>query len=195
MTPQALVEFLQAKFDGKLLESGMTGSDPFIRVAPEDWLSVAQSLRETPELQFDYLMCLSSVDRKELLEAVYHFYSYPQQHRLEVKVAALREAPKIPSVVHLWKTADWHEREAYDLMGIEFTGHPHLSRILLPDDWVGHPLRKDYQFPTEYHGIDHTGRKWLTLEDKIPEHLEHQTPEERAAKAAAGRAGARGGTS
>lgn len=193
MTPQALLEFLKTHLDGKAPETGTTASHPFIRVTPEDWPEVARFLHETPELQFDCLQCVSSVDRKEQLEAVYHLYSFPQRHHLQVKTAAPRATPRIPSVVFLWKAADWHEREAYDLMGIEFTGHPHLTRILLPADWVGHPLRKDYQFPTTYHGIDHTGRKWLTLEDKIPEHPEHQTAEERAAKAAAGRAGARGG--
>ncbi len=63
------------------------------------------------------------------------------------------ELPEVPSVTSLWRTADWHEREVYDLSGVWFTGHPELTRILLADDWVGHPLRKDYEFPLEYHGI------------------------------------------
>jgi len=63
------------------------------------------------------------------------------------------ELPEVPSVTSLWRTADWHEREVYDLCGVAFTGHPNLRRILLSEDWQGHPLRKDYEFPLEYHGI------------------------------------------
>ena len=91
---------------------------------------------------------------------VYHVSSIAKKHTLVVKVMLPRwkndvegEIPEVPSVSRVWAVADWHEREAYDLMGIRFTGHPNLVRILCPDDWVGHPLRKDYEFPLEYHGI------------------------------------------
>src|SRR5436305_2026079 len=93
-------------------------------------------------------------------EVVYHLQSFTHRHRLVVKVMLPRwkddkpgELPEVPSVTALWASADWHEREVYDLSGVHFVGHPDLRRILLAEDWVGHPLRKDYEFPLEYHGI------------------------------------------
>lgn len=79
------------------------------------------------------------------MEVVYHLYSYANRQSLSVKVKTDRESSVVPSVVDLWKGADWNERETYDLLGIHFEGHPNLKRILLPDEWEGHPLRKDYQ--------------------------------------------------
>jgi NADH-quinone oxidoreductase subunit C len=94
------------------------------------------------------------------VEVVYHLYSMQHKHSLVLKVILPRwkgdqpgELPEVPSVASLWSTADWHEREVYDLSGVYFTGHPNLRRILCPEDWVGHPLRKDYEMPLEYHGI------------------------------------------
>jgi NADH-quinone oxidoreductase subunit C len=94
------------------------------------------------------------------LEIVYHLSSIAKKHTLVVKVVLPRwrddvegELPQVPTVCGVWRTADWHERETYDLSGIEFVGHPDLKRILCPDDWVGYPLRKDYVQPLEYHGM------------------------------------------
>jgi NADH-quinone oxidoreductase subunit C len=101
-------------------------------------------LKETSDLAFDSLMCLSGVDRGENLEVVYHLYSMPQGHKVTLKAQTPRTDPKVPTVATLWRTADWHEREAYDLFGIVFIGHPDLRRILLSEDWEGYPLRKDY---------------------------------------------------
>ncbi|MCX7918937.1 MAG: NADH-quinone oxidoreductase subunit C [bacterium] len=101
-------------------------------------------LKETSDLAFDSLMCLSGVDRGENLEVVYHLFSMIHLHKVTLKVQTPRTDPKIPTVSTLWRTADWHEREVYDLFGIVFLGHPDLRRILMPDDWVGYPLRKDY---------------------------------------------------
>ena len=80
-------------------------------------------------------------------------YSLKHNHRFRVKVAVRDENTEVPTVWDLWNIANWEEREVWDMYGIRFTGHPNLRRILLPDDWVGHPLRKDYEFPLEYHGI------------------------------------------
>ena len=101
-----------------------------------------------------------SFDHEPRLEVVYHLSSYTYKYRLTLKVRLPRwqgdvtgELPEIPSVSGVWAIADWHEREAYDMFGIRFTGHPNLRRILCPEDWEGFPLRKDYEFPLEYHGI------------------------------------------
>ena len=87
------------------------------------------------------------------MAVVYDVWSFDYRHRFAVKVFCDRADPRVPSVADLWPAADWHEREAFDLLGIRFDGHPDPRRILLADDWVGHPLCKDYAFPREYHGI------------------------------------------
>ena len=104
-------------------------------------------LSRLKEMGFGYLNCVSSVDwiASDELEAVYNLSSLEEPTKVLVRVRVPREDPVIRSVVSLWSTADWHEREVYDLMGIRFDGHPDLRRILTSEDWVGHPLRKDYQ--------------------------------------------------
>ncbi len=108
------------------------------------FLPLANFLRETPELNFDFLFCLTAVDMEEYFLSVYHFRSTNFDHELVVKAKIEKENPEIHTVSHIWKTAEFHEREAYDLMGIKFINHPDLRRIFLEDDWVGYPLRKDY---------------------------------------------------
>ena len=164
-----LEQFGDAKINGANLEA----TDPWIEVAPAAILEVATFLKNDPRLAFDHLNDLCGVDYCEPdpkkakkfghephVEVVYHLYSYDQKHSLVVKVKLPRwqdgregEIPQVDSVAGLWAIADWHEREAYDLVGIEFLNHPNLRRILCPEDWLGHPLRKDYEFPLEYHGI------------------------------------------
>ena len=110
---------------------------------------------------FDLLSCITALDNgsvKGTMEVIYNLYSIPFEDKIMIRVEFPRNAegddlPKVPTVSHIWRTADWHEREAFDLLGIEFTGHPDLRRILLPEDWVGFPLRKDYQEQEYYHGI------------------------------------------
>ena len=121
------------------------GHIPTLVIAKEKWLEVATLLKEDPLFSFDYLRNLSTVDYKNEIEVVYQFYSFKKNQQIAIRVKTDREEAKVPSVAHLWKAADWNEREAYDLMGVHFEGHPNLKRILLPDDWVGHPLRKDYE--------------------------------------------------
>lgn len=173
MTAAQIVEILEQKFGEKIRAKKLDALDPFVFVAPSDLLEVCRFLRDDTRLRFDLLNCISGVDYLEIdpkkapkagfephTEVVYHFQSFVRQHRLVVKVILPRwkddkagEIPEVPSVTSLWRSADWHEREVYDLSGIWFTGHPDLKRILLAEDWVGHPLRKDYEFPLEYHGI------------------------------------------
>ena len=127
--------------------------DAFIQVAPDALHTVCEYLKNDPEMAFDYLRLVSAVDWTDRFSSVYHLYSYQHDHEAVLRVDLDRAAPRVASVADLWPTADWHEREAYDLMGIVYEGHPALRRIFMPDDWEGHPLRKDYQQPEEYHGI------------------------------------------
>ncbi|ARM31090.1 NADH-quinone oxidoreductase subunit C [Prosthecochloris sp. HL-130-GSB] len=120
------------------------------------WQEIALFLRDHPRLRFTYMACLSGMDYPEddKLGIVCNLESLGAlDHRIAVKVRCSRDGGRIPSVADVWKTADWHEREAYDMYGIMFDGHPDLRRILCPEDWEGFPLRKDYQEQETYHGI------------------------------------------
>ena len=173
MTPAEILARLESQFGTRLKVKNLEALDPFIVVEPGDLIDVGRLLRDDPQLRFDMLNCISGVDYLEPdpkktakagfephVEVVYHLHSFTHRHRFVVKVLLPRwkdnkpgELPEVPSVTSLWASAIWHEREVYDLSGVRFTGHPELTRILLADDWEGHPLRKDYEFPLEYHGI------------------------------------------
>ncbi|HHG86175.1 MAG TPA: NADH-quinone oxidoreductase subunit C [Bacteroidetes bacterium] len=156
-------QLLQAEFGAEvLINSNAAALQPWLEVSASQLLAVCRFLRDDSRLYFDYLECLSGVDlgpKTQKIGVVYHLMSIPRGHQLVLKcfvdrpLQTEKQVPTLPSVVELWRTADWHEREAYDLMGITFSDHPDLRRILLPEDWVGHPLRKDYQNPEFYHGI------------------------------------------
>lgn len=115
--------------------------------APETWLTVAGQLRSMPSLDFDFLFCLTCIDWKTHFTMVYHFRSTTQGQILVVKVKLDHDAPEMESVSSIWRTAEFHEREVYDLFGIKFLHHPDLRRLLLTEDWNGYPLRKDYEDP------------------------------------------------
>ena len=155
MIPQEIHSSLQQKFPGAILDTRLEGVfDPFIKVAPDRIRDVALFLRDAEQMLFDSLMCLSGVDYTGgKLGVVYHLNSTKLNHKIVLKVDVTVENPHCQSVEAVWKTANWHEREAFDLFGIVFDGHPDLRRILMPDDWEGHPLRKDYQVPQYYHGM------------------------------------------
>ena len=117
---------------------------------------ICRYLYDDKRLAFDMLMCLSGVDlspEDEDLSVVYHLFSDVHLHKVVIKAVVSKENPHLPTVENTWKTANWHEREAYDLFGIVFDGHSDLRRILLPDDWEGHPLRKNYKEPDTYRGM------------------------------------------
>jgi len=153
MTTEELLEILKTKFPDLAFELIATKPDSAIKVPAERIAEVAAFLRDEPTLRFDMLMCLSAVDRKGSYEVVYHIFSMTHGHRGVLKVSVPADNARVPTVSHIWRTAEWHEREAFDLMGVEFIGHPDLRRILLPDDWEGHPLRKDYRNAEEYQGL------------------------------------------
>ena len=142
MTPEEILEQLRAEFGDALKQVEVRGREAFFVVSPDKAYELCQALKEKG---FDYLNCLSGVDWRDHFEVVYHLSSLEHKNKATVKVPLSREEPVIPSVTPLWNGANWHEREAYDLLGIRFTGHPDLRRILLPEDWEGHPLRKDYE--------------------------------------------------
>ncbi len=155
MTPQEIHDRVKAKFGEAVLEfKDAPPSDPYIRIAPPDMKDVAAFLRSDPDLLFDYLMCLSGADYNNgNLGVVYSLFSMQKRHKVTLKVEVPKTDPKVPSVESVWRSADWHGREAYDLVGIIFTGHPDLRRILCPYDWEGHPLQKDYKLPEFYQGM------------------------------------------
>ncbi len=117
-----------------------------IVVPAESLLKLSRLLRETPETLFDYLFCLSGVDYGKQLGVVYHLESTTHNHALVLKVKTDdRVNPNFDTVCGLWRTAEWHEREVFDLLGIKFNNHPDMRRLFLDDEWVGYPLRKDYK--------------------------------------------------
>jgi NADH-quinone oxidoreductase subunit C len=132
-----------------------TGGNAWATVDPARIHEVGAFAKTDPALHFDCLSNLSGVDYPKVghIQIVYHLLSYPLRHTMVLKVNASRDAPVVASVSGVWQTADWQEREVYDLLGVTFDGHPDLRRILMPEDWPGHPLRKDFVEPQEYHGI------------------------------------------
>ncbi|WP_193394527.1 NADH-quinone oxidoreductase subunit C, partial [Paenibacillus sp. A3] len=121
------------------------GHIPYVIVKAEAWPDVAELLRTHEELKLNYLRNVSGIDMETHMEVAYHIISLETKRNYCVKVKTDRESPSIPSVTPIWPTANWNEREVYDLFGIDFPGHPDLRRIMMADDWIGHPLRKDYE--------------------------------------------------
>jgi len=153
-------DILLSKFGQEcIVDEESQGLQPALIIHKDYIVAVCTELKENKETWFDFLSCISGVDYgDEGFGVVYHLASIPYktQLTLKVKLANIREEPQLPtveSVSSIWRTAEWHEREAYDLMGIFFDKHPDLRRILLPDDWQGYPLRKDYKDAASYHGI------------------------------------------
>jgi NADH-quinone oxidoreductase subunit C len=173
MTILEINDRLAKKFGPKIAGGNFETLDPWIEIDPSALAEVARFLRDQEDLAFDMLHCITVVDWFEAdpkkaaaaawqphLELIYHLSSFARRHRLVLKMKLPRwqdsvegKLPQIASVSGLWSTAEWHEREVFDLMGVHFTGNADLRRILCPNDWVGHPLRKDYKMPTEYQGI------------------------------------------
>ena len=146
------VRKLRERFPQAVLEARVYRNEVTVVVDRAAIETVCRFLRDDPDLAFDYLSDLTGVDRLGLgepgprFEVVYHLYSVARRHRLRLKVRAGDGEP-VPSVTTVWEGANWFEREVFDLFGVPFAGHPDPRRILMPDDWVGHPLRKD--FPVE----------------------------------------------
>jgi NADH-quinone oxidoreductase subunit C len=166
MTPELIVDVVKGAFDGAVIDTVMSGH-PAIVVAPERWRDVAKFLRDDSRLRLNFLRCVSGIDwlEKGEIDVVYDLMSvlpgapgelWAAESVLAVRIRVPRDGGHMPSVADIWPAADWHEREVFDMFGVIFDGHPDPRRILCPDDWVGHPLRKDYEHPLEYHGIPAT---------------------------------------
>lgn len=157
MTLEEIHTYLQEKFAEAEPElAQVEAGQPWITVAASCIPPLCRDLRDHDSLSFDTLMCLSGVhyQNEESFGVTYHLHSTRHRHTLVLKVVVPAESPTVPSVATIWRTADWHEREALDMFGIEFEGHPDPCRILCPDDWEGYPLRKDYKPQETYRGLD-----------------------------------------
>lgn len=160
MTFEEIIEKINLQFGESFLEEIQSEiKQPCVVVQPQNLYGLCKFLQQTEGLYFDFLACVSGIDngeKKGTMEVVYHLSSLPLEHTFVIRVVIARDFDNlqaIPSIASLWRTADWHEREAYDLFGIPFSDHPDLRRILLPNDWEGHPMRKDYKEQEYYHGI------------------------------------------
>jgi len=141
-----------------IVKSDDNAVQPSLTLQTEQLAGVCRFLYEDSRLFFDFLSCITAIDNgpvADSLEVVYHLNSIPYEHTLVLRVFVKRDGSSaVPTVSGIWRTADWHERESYDLVGVRFEGHPDMRRILLPNDWEGHPLRQDYDVQKTYHGIE-----------------------------------------
>ena len=173
MNGPAFIEQLEAAVPGAVVGRNLEAIDPCLEIAPVKLLQTRRWLKDSCEIRFDGLQCITAIDwyqpdaKKAAkvswephTELVYHLWSTVARGSLVLKTKLPRwqgdkpgQLPEIASVAGVWRGADWHEREVYDLSGVMFVGHPDLRRILCPEDWEGYPLRKDYEMPLEYHGI------------------------------------------
>ena len=154
-------DILIEQFGAEVIIEETTGLMHILTVPAQLISEICSFLKTNHQTYFDSLSCLTAIDNgpeKNTMEIVYNLYSIPYDIKIALKVVLERktgelELPQVSSVSNIWHAANWHEREAFDLLGLNFIGHPNLKRILMPNDWEGHPLRKDYEQQELYHGI------------------------------------------
>ena len=147
LSADALLEQVRAAFGERITASHAQHGNATVSIRRDDALEIFRTLRDRPEFGFDMLADLTAVDylgEAPRFEIAYHLYSLPQNHRLRVKIRVPEDEAWVHSLVPLWKAANWLERECWDMFGIRFVGHPDPRRILMYEQFVGHPLRKDY---------------------------------------------------
>ena len=151
MDPLQIAKLIEEQFAGQVLGTAMYAGQVGVMIKKDKIKDICQYLHDEPGLKMDHLADLTAVDYSRYpgdngprFEVVYNLLSTEYRHRIRLKVRVPEEDPRIDTVSAVWHTANWHERETFDLMGIKFDGHPDLRRILLPEDWEGHPLRKEY---------------------------------------------------
>jgi NADH-quinone oxidoreductase subunit C len=155
MQPAEIFSRLERQFSGKVSGFEADVPEPYLFVGAEEIVDVCRFLHDDADLNFEVLSDQTAVDwpKEEKIQLVYHLYSYSGRHQIVLKVDLPRDNPKIATIENIWKVANWFEREIFDLFGVIFEGHGDLRRILLPEDWEGYPLRKDYIEQEEYDGI------------------------------------------
>lgn len=147
---------IQESFSEAIVAEDELATPKALLVSKDSLHEVCDFLYTNDKTYFDSLSCMTAIDNgveKSTVEIAYNLYSIPFDIHLMIKVELDRDNPSVVSVSDIWRTADWHEREAFDLVGIHFNNHPDLRRILLPDDWEGHPLRRDYVEQERYHDV------------------------------------------
>lgn len=157
MNIEEIIALINAEVgEGTVIKTDENATPKALIIPYESIEAVGRLLKDNENCYFDLLSCLTAIDNGSeinTMEVIYNLYSIPLEHSLMLKTEISRQNPEIHTVSNLWKTADWHEREAYDLFGITFKNHPDLRRILMPADWKGHPMLKDYEEPATYRGI------------------------------------------
>jgi NADH-quinone oxidoreductase subunit C len=154
MEAEKLIGMLEDKLGRYIAKTDkMPNNDLLLLIKKEDLLSVMDTLKNDPELRFNCLMNHLGVDYPESFAVIYNLYSFHVKRKVTVKAHIERENPEVDSLEPVFRGINWFERETYDLLGIKFRGHSNLKRLLLPPDWKGHPLRKDYVYPEEYNGM------------------------------------------
>jgi len=138
---------IRDSFPDAVLETTDVFGIPNVKITPSSLLAICEKLHSEPELAFDYLADITAIDWRDRIEVVYQLTNLASNAKVALRVDLDRDKPELDSVTSVWKGADYQEREVYDLMGVVFKGHPDLRRILLPEDWEGYPLRKDYVIP------------------------------------------------
>lgn len=144
MTNEVIKEFISSVLPSSIYDE--TGEWLTIHVEASEWKRLAKQLRNSP-FDYDYLFCLTCVDWKTHFTVVYHLTSTRHRHVIVIKAKVDKAEPRIETVSDIWRTAEFHEREVFDLFGVRFINHPDLRRLILTDDWEGYPLRKDYEDP------------------------------------------------
>ena len=151
MDPEQITKIIEEKFPGQVFGSVTHAGQVGVMLKKDMIRDICLFLRDEPSIRMDHLADLTAVDYSAYpgdtgprFEVVYNLISTVYRHRIRLKVRVPEESPRVDTVSSIWQTANWHERETYDLMGIIFDGHPDLRRILMPEDWEGHPLRKEY---------------------------------------------------
>jgi NADH-quinone oxidoreductase subunit C len=173
MQKDELIERIKKRLaDGAVSVSEMKNNDVMVVVNKDQLATAMAILKNDSSLQFATLMSQSGVDYKDKLAVIVNLYSALLRRKITVKAFLDRENPEVESLLPLFRGIDWYERETYDMFGIRFLGHSNLKRLLLPDDWEGFPLRKDYVYPSSYNGID-TGRTDLLDDESGPAREAH----------------------
>jgi len=187
MTVNEIHERLKAEFGDAVGPLSEPKVDPFVVVKTDRVADVALFLKRTPGIELDHCNDVTGLDwpKRNVIEVVYHLFSYGHRHGIVLKVEADRGSPVVPTVTGVWKAANWLERECYDMFGVVFGGHPDLRRLLLPDDWKGWPLRKDYQESGGYHDISNMRENPLVELRRLDEKRRAENPPPPAPPAAA----------